>query len=398
MTPLKLNWQTAWQTAIAGVGGLLLWTAGWVEPAYAGRAILNRSPQLLDRYFGIPLEVEPCNNPSKNLSDERECIVRVYEPSDLAAVFPELEQNTLSITFINDRSIRIDLARAGGDLTYTPAKASKLFNYLFGYRAPVWWVYSDNRNRDLPIWNYQACLGDGIATAYSSYSSPSGSVPDLSVFYNPDCEATEYTFGDIRSHWAKPFIENLAIQGIVAGFPDGTYRPDASVTRAEFAALVSKALRGSYERSPVEFADVPWDFWAYDAIGLAYERGFLTGYPSGIFAPNQAIPKVQAIVSISGGLGLASDALGVLLAYADGREIPDYAKFNVAGATQWGIVVNYPRLDRLEPNRPATRGEIAAFIYQARFGSDGFIDSPYIVIAPSNPISPEIQLKMVGFF
>ena len=170
------------------------------------------------------------------------------------------------------------------------------------------------------------------------------------------------------------------------------------MTRAEFAAFVSKALRGSDERSTVEFADVPWDFWAYDAIESAYEQGFLSGYPGDIFAPKQDIPKVQAIVSISEGLGLASDALGMLWAYTDRAEIPDYAQFHVAGATERGIVVNYPQLDRLEPNRPTTRGEIAALIYQARFGSDRFIDSPYIVTAPPDPISPEIRLKMVGFF
>ena len=394
----KSSWQTAWKTAIAGVGGLLLWAGGWAESALAGRAILNRPPELLERYFGTPLKEGPCNSSPENLRDERKCVARVYQPADLGEAFPEIEQNTLTITYIHDRSARIDIARHDGDLTYTPAQASKLFKYLFGYRAPVWSVYSSDRNRNLPIWNYRACLGDGIATAYSAYSSPTGSVPDASVFYNPDCEATEYSFRDIRSHWAKPFIENLAIQGIVAGFPDGTYRPNAPVTRAEFAALVSKALRGSYERAPVEFADVPWDFWAYDAIESAYEQGFLSGYPGGIFAPDQDIPKVQAIVSISGGLGLASDTLGSLWAYADRGEIPDYAQFHVAGATERGIVVNYPQLDRLEPNRPATRGEIAASIYQARFGSERFIDSPYIVTTPPNPISPELQLKMVGFF
>ncbi|MDY6939649.1 MAG: S-layer homology domain-containing protein [Cyanobacteriota bacterium] len=385
------------QGALAGIGGLLFWAIGLAPQALAGRAVLNRSPQVLARYFGAPMKVKPCKLPAANFDLDRKCTVRVYNPSDLGSVFPKLDRNTLEITFIDDRSALIQFARDGADLTYTPEKANQLFKYLFGYRAPVWHLYEEESDRDLPIWNYKVCLGDGIATAYSAYSTPSGSVPHLSIFYNRDCDSTGYTFDDIKTHWARPFIENLAVNGIVAGFPDGTFRPDAPVTRAEFAALVSQALRGSYERSPQEFVDVPVDYWAYDAIQSAYEQAFLSGYPDGMFSPNQAIPRVQAIASIAGGMDFVADTLDVLSIYTDAWEIPDYAQPTVAAATQWGLIVNYPRLHRLEPNRPATRGEIAAFIYQARFGSDRFIDSPYIV-TPSRPLGTEIRLKMVGFF
>jgi hypothetical protein len=85
------------------------------------------------------------------------------------------------------------------------------------------------------------------------------------------------TFSDIQNHWARLFIEALAQRGIVTGFPNETFRPNYSMTRAEFAAIIGKAFPRPLKRQYVGFVDVPSTHWAAAVIQKAYETGFLSG-------------------------------------------------------------------------------------------------------------------------
>jgi len=179
--------------------------------------------------------------------------------------------------------------------------------------------------------------------------------------------ASAAELSDVRNHWARPFIEKLADENIISGFPDGTYKPNQPVTRAQFAAIVRKAFNKDRIRSSRGFADVPNNYWAASAIDAAYETGFLSGYPNSQFRPDEEIPRVQALVSISSGLNLKADqpTANTLGTYADARQIPTYATEGVAAATEDNIVVNYPNVNYLNPTEVATRADVAAFIHQA---------------------------------
>ena len=142
------------------------------------------------------------------------------------------------------------------------------------------------------------------------------------------------------------------------------------MTRAEFAAMIQKAFNQNRVRQLASggFQDVPSTYWGASAITQAYETGFLSGYPGNLFRPNQQIPKVQAIVALTSGLGLtasgdATNSLGTY--YTDASAIPSYAVNNVATATQANLVVNYPNVSVLNPLVPLTRAEAAAHLYQA---------------------------------
>ena len=90
-------------------------------------------------------------------------------------------------------------------------------------------------------------------------------------------------FPDITNHWAKPFIEALARRGILKGYPDGRFRPDNSVTRAEFAAIITATFyQIPKKREYVPFVDVPDNHWAASAIRKAYETVFISGFPNKI--------------------------------------------------------------------------------------------------------------------
>jgi len=173
-------------------------------------------------------------------------------------------------------------------------------------------------------------------------------------------------FKDVPTgYWAKVYIEALASQNIIAGFPDGSFKPNEPVTRAQFATIITKALTPPVKRAGIKFKDVASSFWANAAIQSAYQSQFVSGYPDGTFKPQQQIPRVQALVSLANGLGLTANDQKVLSFYTDAAQIPDYAIAPVAAATVRQLVINYPTAKQLNPNRQATRAEVAAFVYQA---------------------------------
>lgn len=191
-------------------------------------------------------------------------------------------------------------------------------------------------------------------------------------------------FLDVQGHWAQAYVTALAARGIVSGFPDGSFRPNDPVTRAQFAAIVNQAFSPPAKRAGVDFTDVGRSFWGYGAINTAYRGGFLSGYPGGQFRPDLRIPRVQVLVALASGLELNTTDISTLSVYQDRTQIPEYAVGRVAEATRQGIVVNYPNAAQLNPNREATRAEVAAFVYQALVSAGAIepIESPYIVRVP----------------
>jgi hypothetical protein len=197
-------------------------------------------------------------------------------------------------------------------------------------------------------------------------------------------QAQAVTFSDVSSdYWAKGFIQELANRGILSGFPDGSFRPNQPVTRAQFAAMVRQAFRKSPIRPAVSFTDVPETYWAIGAVREAYTTGFMSGFPEGNFLPDANISRSQVLVSLANGMGYAANGSvdGTLQVYSDGSAIQNWARPSIAAATEKKIVVNYPNVQTLNPNRDATRAEVAAVIYQAlvNAGQVTAISSPYVV-------------------
>jgi parallel beta-helix repeat protein len=192
---------------------------------------------------------------------------------------------------------------------------------------------------------------------------------------------TGSAFTDVKGHWAEGYITQLASRGVITGFPDKSFKPEAPVTRAQFATIVTKAFNPPAIRNAVVFNDVSKSFWGFDQITAASRGGFMSGYPGNIFKPEQQIPRVQALVAIANGLQFGEGNVSILTKYKDGSAIPAYATGFVASATQRRVVVNYPDLTMLNPNREATRAEVAAFVYQAlvNAGKANAIPSNFIV-------------------
>ena len=222
-------------------------------------------------------------------------------------------------------------------------------------------------------------------------TAPAPATPTPEASPTPEAEPTPaeapaqpVEFVDVpENYWARPFITTLAARGIVNGFPGGYFQPDEPVTRAEYAALLQEAFNQPPGDKSVKYDDVTSDFWGAPAIDRATSTGFLQGYPGNVFQPGQPIPRVQALVALVSGLDLAppADPAQVVQTYQDAAEIPNYATEKVATATASGLVVNYPEQNVLNPNTNATRAEVAAFIHQALVNAGKLepVESEYIV-------------------
>ena len=100
------------------------------------------------------------------------------------------------------------------------------------------------------------------------------------------------TFSDVaKSHWAANYIGYMQQFGIINGYADGSFRPDASVTRAEFAAIASRFER--LTEGTKSFSDVPGSHWAAKYINFAATRGWVNGYADGTFRPNNSITRAE---------------------------------------------------------------------------------------------------------
>jgi hypothetical protein len=105
------------------------------------------------------------------------------------------------------------------------------------------------------------------------------------------------TFGDMKEHWAKQEVELLASKLIIDGTAEGKFTPEASVTCAEFAVMLTRVL-GLDAVAPVqaEFADAAVSDWYAEAVNTAAAAGLADGFETGGFRPMEGITREQAAV------------------------------------------------------------------------------------------------------
>jgi hypothetical protein len=168
-------------------------------------------------------------------------------------------------------------------------------------------------------------------------------------------------FKDIAGHWAAEDITALAAEGLIAGYPDGSFRPERVFTRAEFAALVSRFTRET--AAGLVPPDAP--LWAREAIQETVYNDFLTLFPDGSFRPD--LPVDRATVAKALGILTGDKKTGTYSPppYQDWAAVPDRAKTAVARLYAEGIMRG--RSDgTFAPLAPLTRAEAAAVFYRVR--------------------------------
>ena len=173
-------------------------------------------------------------------------------------------------------------------------------------------------------------------------------------------------FNDVdNSHWAKKYIEELAVKGVISGVGDHLYDPEASVTREQFTKMIVDAM--GYEKSdiPLPFTDTNSNEWYYSYVAAAYENSLIAGVGDNMFGTGEKITRQDMAVILyraAGRKGLeftASDT--VFNTFADKGEIDAYAADAVRLLSGSGIINGYAGM--FSPKDFLTRAEAARVIY-----------------------------------
>jgi alpha-amylase len=242
----------------------------------------------------------------------------------------------------------------GSKWMYTGKANTKFVDYL-GNRSDEVWTNSDG-------WGEFKCNGGSV-----------------SVWVN-DAGKKPY---DVAGHWSEIEVRYMVDNGYMTGYSDGTFRPDRDLTRAEFATMLVAVLKPQEksEYSSRSFTDIS-NHWAKGNILRAARSGYIAGYTDGTFRPEEKVTKLQALLAISNGLGLSGGNTSTLSNYyADHYNIPNWAKQSIANATRNNMVVNYPNKRYLNSNNNAKRAEVVNILYRAlvRQGKAPSYNNSYLV-------------------
>ena len=167
-------------------------------------------------------------------------------------------------------------------------------------------------------------------------------------------------FSDIENHWAKDVIEKFVKTEIITGYPDGTFKPNNTVTRAEFSVLIYKML----SLSPVfekQFADVNEEDWFYKYINAVGSKGIVTGY-DGIFNPDAPVSRQDMAVMVYRMLEIGNDT-EYSYNFKDHNDISGYAVDAVYALESMGVINGSD--GRFSPKNNATRAEAVKILSNA---------------------------------
>ncbi len=147
---------------------------------------------------------------------------------------------------------------------------------------------------------------------------------------------------DIQGHWAERSIRDWVDRSFATGYPDGTFNPDNSITRAEFITLVNKSF-GFHEKTQVAFSDVSKTDWFYEEIVKATAAGYITGYGDNTIRPDNAINRQEMAAVIFRLLDITTtDENEALSKFKDAGNISSWAKASVSAVSGINLLKGYP--------------------------------------------------------
>ncbi|MCR2802423.1 S-layer homology domain-containing protein [Paenibacillus soyae] len=172
---------------------------------------------------------------------------------------------------------------------------------------------------------------------------------------------------DVAGHWALESIGKAVRLGFIAGYGDGTFRPDNNATRAEFAVMLGKALGLEEEAAGTasfpDQDDIP--SWARSFVALLAEEKVVGGYEDGTFRPMNQVSRTEMTVMLVRALGLDTTQYeGENTPFTDDEDIPSWSKPYIAAAFKAGLIQGMSG-NRFVPDDKATRAEIVTILLRA---------------------------------
>ncbi|WP_167388061.1 S-layer homology domain-containing protein, partial [Paenibacillus ferrarius] len=145
---------------------------------------------------------------------------------------------------------------------------------------------------------------------------------------------------DVSKHWAKDQIAIWTALDLADGYPDGTFKPDNSVTRAEFMALVNRTFNYT-TKADIKFKDVTTSDWYYAEVAKAQAAGYIEGYEDGSMKPLETISRQEAAIILSRIKKLPSTS-DVPTTFEDAAQIANWSKDSIQSVVNAGYMNGYP--------------------------------------------------------
>ena len=161
---------------------------------------------------------------------------------------------------------------------------------------------------------------------------------------------------------AQSAMDKLVNWGVVHGYPDGSLRPERTLTRAEFVAMVNRAY-GYNDAGEMPFTDVPSTAWYHDDIATAYNAKYFSGVSPRRAGPDLALTREQAMVLLARNMRL-DPIPGEVVEFNDGREFSNWSRGYARAAAQIGMINGYGD-GNYRPHNNITRGDMASMLQRA---------------------------------
>lgn len=165
---------------------------------------------------------------------------------------------------------------------------------------------------------------------------------------------------DIAGHWAETVVAKWYDNGIISGFPDGSFRPNEAVTRAQLAVIIDNIFKFT-TKADMYFSDVNGSEWFADAVAKCSQAGIISGNPNGTFEPNKPVTREQAAKMIAEAFKLTAADADAYRTFADSSSIAAYAREYVSALYEAGYIAGFPG-GNYEPKKGLTRAEALKII------------------------------------
>ena len=265
-------------------------------------------------------------------------------------------------TYSNAKSKGVPLADSAinsnvtGAAANIPTLGSDIMNFIEGdyvnkHNAPKVNIQTES-SQQVIMRNLKPYYGGGMTGAAAPIGSMYNDVPD--------------------NFWANPEINKLTRENVAFGYPNGNFRPNAAISRAEFASLIVRGMNLEDtigDSTKYTFKDVPQNHWAYNIISAAKANNLMAGYPDGTFKPDNSVTKIEAMTMLSKKIDTNitnKEADEILSNYADGSRVPDWAKKDVAKVLQAKALEDMPNPDKIYVGSNASRAEVASMLDNIR--------------------------------
>ncbi|WP_221469074.1 chitobiase/beta-hexosaminidase C-terminal domain-containing protein [Cohnella nanjingensis] len=318
-------------------------TGAMMIQAIAVKTGMTASPVMSEAYTILPAPPEgggPGPGPSSGAvrssnADLRE--LKVWEDGKVIPLNPAFDAGTT----VYSAWLKGDRAELTAAAAHSAAQV-KLQDHVLADRTKVSLQEGDN------IFDLVVQAEDGHSKTYT-----------LHLHLEPSaCKAA-----DIAGHWAEEYIQQALSNHMVQGYPDCTFKPDHPVTRAEFTVMLAQALKLDAAVKTLPFTDKETiGDWANAAVIQAVAAGIVNGYEDGSFRPNANITRAEMVSMIVKAAGLSLDASSsAATGFADDKAIPQWSKGAIETAKKAKILSGRAG-NRFEPNETATRAEAVTML------------------------------------